>query len=105
MSEDELGGGFLHTFGNSQAAINLMGNILEKQDYPIKRKVLRLLSKQVNALTAVMDIKDKTVREATLAMWHKRFATLVSELPTVVETHVICVETGLFRKLLKESKE
>lgn len=101
----DKGGGPLYTFGNSKAAINLMGNILENPGYVMhRRKALRLLSKQTATLTAVMAIKNKSVREASLEMWHKRFATLISDLPEVVKSHVLCVETGLYRKLLEESK-
>ena len=94
------------TWGNSQASINLITNILIKEDYKVYTPtVCRLLSKQLTALAAIKDISDKNTRETTLRMWHERFWDLVSSLPELVQTHVICVETGVYRHLLERSRE
>ncbi len=99
-----IGGGFKCTLGKSQAAINLM-SMLQKPEYQgIRHKVLRILTKQICGMKAIMAIKDKVVREATLKMWHDRFVLLVINLPEVVKTHARSIETGIYRQLLKDSK-
>lgn len=94
-----------YTFGNSQAAKNLIGNILTMPEHVgYARKVARLLDKQFKTLTAVAGITDRTIREATLQIWHKRFGSLLDGLPEIVRTHVLCVENGKYRQLLASSK-
>ena len=95
-----------HTWGDSQAAINLATHILAQPEYNQYSKfVSRNLSKQFIALSSIMAIPDKNTRETTLKMWHDRFKGLVSVLPEVVRTHTLCVETGEYRKKLRQSKE
>ena len=102
----EVGGGVKHTFGKSQAALNLVGDILEKPEHKeFRPKVFRLLSKQSEFLNSVMEISNKRVREACLKMSHDRFATSVAELPEIVRTHVLCVETGVYRQLVAKSRK
>ena len=97
-----IGGGFLHTFGNSQAAINLMGNILAQAEYkPFKPRICRLLSKQSEAFNSLMAISNIRIRKAALEIWHKKFTLLTEGLPEIVKTHTCCVETGIYRRLLK----
>ncbi|MCJ7457411.1 MAG: hypothetical protein MUP17_00250 [candidate division Zixibacteria bacterium] len=104
--ENEKGGGFKYTFGDSMAAVNLTSNILEKQEFrDIRHKVARLLTKQIIALKSLMAIRDKRMREASLKMWHDEFPLKVSDLPELVRTHVLCVETGIYRQLLRDSKK
>ena len=99
------GGGFKYTFGDSRAAINLTSSILEQSEFKnIRRKVSRLLTGQSVALKSLMAIRDKRSREASLKMYHDRFQLKVSDLPEIVRTHVLCVETGIYRQLLKSSK-
>ena len=91
-----------YTFGKSQAATNLLCDILENPEYKqCSRRVARLLSKQFKALLAAAKISDKGVRNATLRLWHDKFETLTDGLPEVVKTHIRCVETGKFRQILK----
>lgn len=91
-----------YTFGNSQAAQNLVSDILEQPQYqPYKEAVCRRLSKQTARLKAVMTIRDKTIREETLRMWHKTFVPWTEGLPELVKTHIRCVETGIYRQFLK----
>jgi hypothetical protein len=93
------------TFGKAQSAINLM-SILEKQEYKeYLPQVMRLLSKQSESLNAVMCIPHEHTRNFTLDMWHRHFATLVVGLPEIVRTHTLCVETGWYRQLLRNSKK
>ena len=93
-----------YTFGDSQAAINLMGDILTREEFQgIRPRVLRILSKQSGALKSLMVIQDKSIRETCLLVWHERFISKVESLPEVIQTHMRCVETGMYRKLLKES--
>lgn len=96
-----------HTFGNSKAAVNLIDNILPQ--YPShSRRIRRALSKQIEFLYALMDIKDIRVRRASLKMCHEgftRFFNNYTDCPEVVKTHTLNVETGIYRCLLKRGKE
>jgi len=95
-------GGIEFTFGASQAARNLMASILQQPEYrQYKEAVCRRLSKQLERLNAVMDIRNSVVRQATLKMWHDTFPNWCRGLPEIVKTHAICVETGWYRYLLK----
>lgn len=97
-----MGGGFAHTFGSSKAAIHLTTNILAKEEYKLfKRKVCHLLSKQIEVFNSIMMISNIRVRKTTLKLWHDRFNQLTDDLPEVVKTHTRCVETGIFRQMLK----
>ena len=92
-----------HTFGDSQASINLIDNILAKPEYiKTRSKVFRLLARQLQAFAVIVAIPDEKVRLATLRMWHDKFAAKVAELPEIVRTHTLCVETGQYRKRLRE---
>ena len=93
-----------HTFGTSQAAINLVEDILPKQEPLVRRRASRVLSKQIVALKAITGIPDKGVRETTLLMWHGRFKELTESLPEILRDHIRCVETGLYRALMRESQ-
>ena len=91
-----------YTFGNSQAAQNLIGNILPKPEYmKYSKRVTRLLSKQISILKLVNCISNETTRKATLRMWHRHFVELCLDLPEAVRTHTLCVETGWYRQTLK----
>lgn len=98
------GGGTKFTFGDSQSAVNLMGSILQQPEYQkYKRTVCRKLSKQIEGMKALMPIENEVVRKATLKMWHDKFLPSISNLPEVVKTHTRCVETGVYRQLLREN--
>jgi hypothetical protein len=104
--KNEIGGGFKYTFGDSQAAINLTSSILENPEYSgLRQKVSRLLTKQIITLKAIMEIRNNRIREASLTIWHSRFPSKLADLPEIVKTHVLCVETGVYRQLLKDSKK
>ena len=91
-----------YTFGNSQSEINLVSSILTNPQYAIySRKVARLLSKQFQALNMVSTIPDERIKRHTMRMWHERFVSLLNDLPEIVKTHTLCVETGKYRQLLK----
>ena len=91
-----------YTFGKSQAAQNLIANILQKPEYvQYSKRVARLLSKQSAILNMVAFIPNETTKKATLRMWHEHFAGLTLGLPEIVKTHTLCVETGWYRQLLK----
>ncbi len=91
-----------YTFGNSQSEINLVSDILMRPEYEaFSKKVARLLSKQFQVFNMVTNIPDERIKRHTLKMWHERFALLVQDLPEVVRTHTLCVETGKYRQLLK----
>ena len=97
--------GSKYTFGDSQASINLIDDILAKPEYVKNRsKVFRLLGTQLQAFAVIVTIPDRKVRQATLGMWHDRFALRAAELPEIVRTHTICVETGHYRERLREGK-
>lgn len=99
-----IGGGFKFTFGESQAAMNLMGNILQQSDYQkYQRIVCRKLSKQIEVMKAMMFIENKTLRKATLKLWHEKFTLESDTLPEIIKTHMRCVETGIYRQLLKDT--
>ena len=94
-----------HTWGNSQASVNLITQILIQPEYQQYSKfVRRHLTKQSVALNYIMSIPSKSIRETTLKMWHDKFFLQVISLPEVVKTHVLCVETSIYRQLLKDSK-
>ena len=91
-----------YTFGNSQAAQNLVGDILRKPEYEkYSEQVARLLSKQIVTLKSINHIPIDHIRKATLKMWHEHFISLCSKLPEIVRTHVLCVETGWYRQSLR----
>ena len=94
------------TFGKSQSAINLIESILPKPENQVyRRKVCRMLSKQIEALNGVCEITDTGVRKTTLEMWHKRFLDRMPALPRVVETHIKAVEAGMYRDRLQEAHD
>lgn len=106
MENEVNKGGGKYTFGTSKAAVNLMGDILGKPEHKhIRGNALSLLSRQDFRLNTLMDIGDKNVRESSLLMWHKHFTGLVEDYPEVVKTHVLNVETAIYRRLMKESKK
>jgi len=81
-----------HTFGNSQSAINLM-TILEKpENEQHSHQVARILDKYIKSIKAIMFIPDKTIREAVLLAWRKRFLDWVNnnDFPELVRTHLSC---------------
>jgi len=91
-----------YTFGNSQSAQNLMGDILKNPEYEkYSKRVAHLLSKQITIFKSVNCISNEHIRKATLKMWHEHFIPLCSDLPEVVKTHTLCVETGWYRQLLR----
>ena len=93
-----------YTFGSSKAAQNLI-NILQEPRYnQYSKRVARLLSKQSTILKEINTIHNKTIREATLKMWHEHFVVLCSSLPEIVRTHTLCVETAWYRQLLRKIK-
>ena len=97
-----MNGGFSNTFGKAKAAINLTTSILENPEYQYtRRKVCRLLSKQIEAYNFLMAIPNTHTRRACLKMFHDKFVERVTDLPEIVKTHTRCVETGIYRKLLK----
>ena len=99
------GGGCKYTFGKSQAAINLMDSILQQPEYQkYKQVVCRKLSKHIGGMNDLMAIENKVARKAMLKMWHDKFAFTVSGLPETVKTHARCVETGIYRQLLRGGK-
>ena len=93
------------TFGDAPAALTLTKILNENKS--CSRQVTRMLSKQVTGLNAISKTPDKGTRETILLIWHARFKRLVerSGFPLVVCTHLLNVETGLYRQLLKESNE
>lgn len=96
-------GGKKYTFGSSLASVNLLGDILERTEYiQYEKRVYRLLSKQCEALNSLKSLINKNVRETSLKMWHDRFKLLTEFLPEVIKTHIRCVETGIYRRMLKE---
>ncbi len=94
------------TFGGSRAAINLMTTLNGGDFGQYSRLTNRLLGKQLKALKSLMSIPDKNTREAALLIWDKNFTTRVNSilLPEVIQTHILCVAAGYFRKYLAESK-
>jgi hypothetical protein len=99
------GGGIKYTYGTSSCSINLI-NILDKPEYiAIRDRVFSILSRQDFRLNQLMNIENKNVRDTSLLLWHKRFVDLIKDLPEVVRTHTLCVETAIYRKLLRKSKE
>lgn len=93
-----------NTWGNSRSAINLVTILLKPEYQECARRARRVLTKQFEALQSVMDIRCKNIREHSLYMWHERFPSLLSGLPEIVRTHILCVETGKYRQLLRLSK-
>jgi len=94
----------IHTFGNTQAAYNLI-KILDEPEYQrYSKQAGRKLSLQIEHLNYVMAIEDKATREATLIFWKHNFIASIAQLPEIVRTHILSVATAHFRKLWKESK-
>jgi len=93
-----------HTFGKSQAAINLINSILKEpgneQYAPI---VGKLLGRHFQELHSINKIPDRRTREAIFQVWRKRFASQVAKLPEVVRTHTLCVATAKYRVLNKNN--
>ena len=94
------------TFGNTQAALNLVGNILP--DYPLlKKKVSSLLSVYLGDTAMLMYIPDKKVRRQALLLWRNHLLKylLTKEFPLVVRTHVSNLIIGRYRQLLREAEQ
>ena len=90
-----------YTFGNSRAAVNLMASILEKPEYKhCSAQVARILDKHFKVLGVVAKLPDKTIRGATLQMWHKHFLGRIEDLPELVRTHTACVMASRYHQLL-----
>lgn len=95
-----------HTFGDSKAAINLV-TTLETPEYQVYQRLsCKRLSKQTEALKALMFIPDKNTRETALELWDKNFTLQVNtmEAPEVIKSHILCVAAGHFRESLAISR-
>ena len=93
-----------HTFGDSKAAVNLVG-ILNKPEHRLyTRRASRMLAKYFTSLRAISNIPHKETRETVLKLWLTRFKELSnsSNFPLVIETHLNTVATGYKRQLMKE---
>ena len=95
-----------HTFGKSQAAINLVKTLEENDCEGCIINVCNLLGKYQQTIKSLLDIKDKNVRETCLKLWRSRFLDHVDNLDMddTVRSHVKNVVVGTYRKLLKTSK-
>jgi len=90
-----------HTFGNSQASVNLITDILEKPEYKnYSTKVARVLDKHFKVLIVVSRIPNETIRRATMEMWHKHFSARLEGLPEIIKTHTLCVMSTRYHELL-----
>ena len=88
------------TFGDSKAAINLMGTLNMPEYSLYARKVRRLLAKQIRYLKAIRTITDIAVQITILKLWQDRFSSMVNntEMPEDIKTHTLCVATTFYRK-------
>lgn len=91
-----------YMWGKSQAAVNLITALKTPEYEMFARIVRRRVSTQIRGLEAMMTITEPHFRRAALEMWHKQFPAKLPELPEVIRTHILCVETSKFRELLKK---
>jgi len=107
--------GFLYSFGDSKGAVNLM-KILQKPEYQedtahfhnsITHKVLKVLTKYLEANAAIMYIPHKNTRETALKDRRDRFLRRVDcmDLPKVIDTHLRSAGITNYRKHLEQSQE
>jgi len=89
-----------YMWGKSQAAINLITTLNTPEYSDHARRVRKILHTQLRAMESIMDIKDTHFKRATLELWHHQFSGKLIDLPEVIRTHVLCVETGKFRELI-----
>jgi hypothetical protein len=89
-----------YTFGSSKAAVNLI-DILNKPEHKlIKRKVRRILGKQMQMLSELMSINDASVRLTALELFHKQFIPRVekAKFPRIIQTHMASIECAKYRE-------
>ena len=88
------------TFGNSKCAVNLISILNKEENSQYRHKSLRILSKYMKGIGALMFVTDKDTRETALKIWLERFKLLTrsANIPTLIETHLNCVATTEYRK-------
>ena len=93
-----------HTFGVSRAAVNLVA-ILGQETPKCADRATRILTKYLMSMSSLMFIPQKNTREAALEIWRDGFRKQVkeAEFPVVVESHLLNVATGQFRKFKRQS--
>ena len=94
-------------WGKSLAAINLISTLETPEYEKYARIVRRKLHTQLIGLEAMITITDPHYRRAALELWHKQFRGKIEKLtnlPEVIRTHTLCVETTKFRELLQKLK-
>lgn len=75
------------TFGDSKGAINLM-TTLQREEYSCYRpRVSAILGKFFQSTGGIVEIPNKTLREAILKMWHDSFVDKIAclDLPEVIK--------------------
>ena len=95
------------TFGDSQAAQNLVTSMLNNPDYAsYKSRATRILAKWFEYSSAVMGIQNKTIRLGILTLERKHFLTWIdkADFPKVMKTHMCNVIVGQHRRLINESR-
>jgi len=90
-----------HSWGNSQAAIDLI-TMLEREEYiPFAKSVRSRLTTQWQRLDALMKIEEPGIRKECLISFHNLFKKRINEilLPEELKTHILCVATSRYRLL------
>jgi len=95
------------TFGDSKAAINLIGILNGVEDKRIKHRASKILSKYQGSLKPLSRIPDKEIRETAYNLWRSHFIEWVdrANFPIVIETHMKCVIVGEFRKAIRRNDD
>ena len=95
-----------NTLGDSKASVNLMGILGKPENTVYSRRVLRMLSKYIEATKELLFIPHRETRETALKIWRDRFRERMdnSDFPLIIKTHSNCVAVGYFRQRLKEEK-
>ena len=93
-----------YTFGNSQAAVNLMKTLRTDSYSCYTRDVLRPLSKFSHCSSAIMQIPDASLCEAVLLVWRRLFEDYIKakDIPEKLKTLACCVITTRFRIMRKQ---
>ena len=95
-----------HTWGDSQAAVNLANTLNAPEFILFSRTVAKLLSKYQSAIKPLLHIPQKDARETALKMFRDKYINHVADanLPEIIKSHVCCVMVGFYRKMLASSK-
>lgn len=95
------------TYSDSKAAQRLTELLQEPQFSSVAKAARVIVSKWFLYSSALMDIKDNTVRRGSLQMWRNHFLSWVKgrNLPPAIETHLSNVIVTQYRKCCTRSRK